>query len=368
MSHANSPSKKCFLFGFTLWKRGYIKPFIRASDPGCSLLFCNSLKEALSRGLHEHSSVYIWGKRPFEALEAYAAEKHITLFRVEDGFIRSVSLGSDLTKPYSLVIDSRGIYFDPTQESDLEHILNTYTFDASLIQRAKVLQTYLVKNRISKYNPFQARDILLPGHQKGQRVVLVPGQVGDDASIVLGAGGMSNLELLKYARGHAPSSYIIYKPHPDVVAGNRVGAVEEKEALLYCNTIIEDTDTHSILELADEVHTMTSLMGFEALLQNKKVYTYGLPFYAGWGLTEDLLQIDRRKKTRTLQELVAAALILYPHYINPATNEPCEIETVLEEILKEKKRYNTSIFYKTLIDTRNMVSRTLQRIFKGIVQ
>lgn len=368
MRHTLSPSKKCFLFSFTLWKRGYVKPFIRASNPECSLLFCSSLEQALTQGLDEHSSIYIWGKRPFEALEAYAAEKHIALFRVEDGFIRSVSLGSDLTKPYSLVIDGKGIYFDPTQESDLEHILNTYTFDTSLIQRAKALQTYLVRNRISKYNPFQAKEIQLPGHQEGQYVVLVPGQVEDDASIVLGAGGMSNLELLKHAREHAPSSYIIYKPHPDVVAGNRVGTVGEKEALLYCDTIIEDTDTHSLLELADEVHTMTSLMGFEALLQNKKVYTYGLPFYAGWGLTEDLTQIDRRKKTRTLHELLAAALILYPHYINPSTDEPCEIETLLEEILKEKKRYNTSIFYKTLIDTRNMVSRTLQRIFKGILQ
>jgi len=53
---------------------------------------------------------------------------------------------------------------------------------------------------------------------------------------------------------------------------------------------------------------MTSLSGFEALLRDKKVVTYGSPFYAGWGLTEDHAVTERRCRRRTLEELIYLAL------------------------------------------------------------
>ena len=40
-----------------------------------------------------------------------------------------------------------------------------------------------------------------------------------------------------------------------------------------------------LLGIVDEVHTLTSLTGFEALLRGIEVHAYGGPFYAGWGLT-----------------------------------------------------------------------------------
>jgi len=135
-------------------------------------------------------------------------------------------------------------------------------------KRSQRLQRYLTEKRISK-------------------VVLVPGQVEDDASIIYGADGMTNLELLKATRENAPDAYIVYKPHPDVLAGNRKGHVDNKTARHYCDTIITDASLDSILDICDAVHTMTSLVGFEALVRKKSVTTYGLPFYAGWGLTTD---------------------------------------------------------------------------------
>ncbi len=56
---------------------------------------------------------------------------------------------------------------------------------------------------------------------------------------------------------------------------------------------------------------MTSLTGFEALLRGKAVFTYGLPFYAGWGLTQDRHAHPRRHRRLSIDELVAAALIGY---------------------------------------------------------
>jgi capsular polysaccharide export protein len=80
------------------------------------------------------------------------------------------------------------------------------------------------------------------------------------------------------------------------------------------------------------VHTISSLAGFEALLRGKAVTTYGAPFYAGWGLTTDRLRIPRRCRTASLDELVAAALIVYPLYLDPVTGKPCRVETVIARL------------------------------------
>jgi len=356
--------KQYYFFGFSRWKRGYIKPFF-SND--AKHWFCTTLACAKEKGLGGEDEIYIWGKKPFPEVEAYAKAHHIALFRVEDGFVRSVSLGSDLTQAYSLVVDRRGIYFDPTQESDLEYLLNTHTFDAALLERARKLREYLVAKKLSKYNASRDTNITLKGYLPGQRVVLVPGQVEDDASIVYGADGMTNLSLLAQVRNGVPDAYIIYKPHPDVLAGNRKGSVSEEEALRYADTVITDVSLDSILVHSDEVHTMTSLVGFEALLRGKRVYTYGMPFYAGWGLTEDSQSCTRRRVKRTLDELVAAALLLYPRYIDPVSREPCDIEVTLTNIEVMKKRYNTDTFYRMGVDTRNWVSRKIQLMIKVVL-
>jgi capsular polysaccharide export protein len=80
----------------------------------------------------------------------------------------------------------------------------------------------------------------------------------------------------------------------------------------------------------------TSLAGFEALLRGKKVITYGVPFYAGWGLTRDLASpLDRRNANRNIDELVAAALLLYPRYLDPITGLPCPPEILVRRIGEE---------------------------------
>ena len=354
--------RKFYFFGFSRWKRAYTVPFFDTP-----ISFSLSLDIAIKNGINNESQIYIWGKKPFSEVENYAKEHHIPLFRVEDGFVRSVSLGSDLTKAYSLVVDSRGIYFDPTQESDLEYLLSTYAFDREILDRSKKLQQYLIENKISKYNIYQDVKLELEGYKEGQTVVMVPGQVEDDASIVFGAKGMSNLALLKEARKKSPEAYVIYKPHPDVLVGNRKGNITDVEALMFCSIVIKEASLDSVLELSDEVHTMTSLVGFEALMRGKKVYTYGLPFYAGWGLTTDVKVCHRRSRKLTLDMLVAAALILYPRYINPKTNGICEIEEVLDEIDKEKNRYNTDIFYRFRTQGRNWISRKIQLLIKVIL-
>jgi len=359
-------NKSMYFFGFSRWKRKYIIPFFPFSKKS-SMYFCTTLDEALNKGLDTNSSIYIWGKKSFNTIESHAESHFIHIVRVEDGFVRSVSLGSDLTKAYSIVVDTQGIYFNPHSKSDLETLLNTYHFDDTLLKRAEALKRYLIKNKISKYNIHQDKKIILKDFKESQKIILVPGQVEDDASIKYGANSMTNLMLLKEARENAKDAYIIYKPHPDVFVGNRKGKVSNTDALKYCDTIITDVSLDSVLALADEVHTMTSLVGFEALIRGKTVYTYGLPFYAGWGLTTDSRVSKNRIIQRTLHELIAATLILYPRYINPKNNNLCEVEVLLDILEKEKIKYHSSTYYSSYIKSRNFFSRKIQLLLKVVL-
>ena len=80
---------------------------------------------------------------------------------------------------------------------------------------------------------------------------------------------------------------------------------------------------------------MTSLLGFEALLRGKRVTTTGAPFYAGWGLTRDLGRIPARRGGQvSLAQLVHAALIAYPRYLDPVTHLPCPPELIVERLAR----------------------------------
>ncbi|NOC92998.1 capsular polysaccharide biosynthesis protein [Ruegeria sp. HKCCD6604] len=247
--------------------------------------------------------------------------------RVEDGFLRSRGLGAALVPPLSLVTDEIGIYYDPTKPSQLENLISeraTLRPDQEL--RAERLVERLLADGLSKYNTGQSAPVLPHGHR-----ILVPGQVEDDASILLGTNTVrSNLDLLKTAREANPDAILIYKPHPDVEAGLRDGQIDAESL---ADLVVTRTDPASLLTQVDEVWTMTSLLGFEALLRGVRVTTLGAPFYAGWGLTTDLDAVPVRRGARpSLMGLVHATLIDYPRYFDPITRQPCPVEVAVERL------------------------------------
>ncbi|MCL7745465.1 capsular polysaccharide biosynthesis protein [Guyparkeria hydrothermalis] len=279
----------------------------------------------LPAAMDDNRPVVGWAASMPPEMPERAARAGRALWRVEDGFLRSVGLGVDLVEPLSLVLDSRGIYFDPTAPSNLEVLLAETRFDESLRARARALRKRLVALRLTKYNVGRSCDLNAP---PGRKVILVPGQVETDASIRRGAGTVrTNRALLEATRAANPSAWIVYKPHPDVMSGARVGEVSPDGGL--ADRELVDADMTSLLDQVDEVHTMTSLAGFEALLRGVSVTTYGMPFYAGWGLTTDRLESLRRGRSLSLDELVAGTLILYPRYRDPVSGELVDVETAV---------------------------------------
>lgn len=356
-------NKKIYLFGFSRWKHAFVKAFLKEYEDK-NIIFINPIfsshyKLALKKGLDKNSLIFIWGRKEYKEIENFAKSQNITITRVEDGFIRSVGLGSDLTRPYSLVLDDEGIYFDPTSPSRLETILNTYAFNKEILDEAKELRQKILDTKISKYNTSNHLDLKLP---ENKIKILVSGQVEDDASIKFGANGMTNLQLLQQVRKENPEAYIIFKPHPDVLSGNRVGNISSIEALKYCDEILVDISMSSVLQAVDEVHTMTSLTGFEGLIYNKKVVTYGMPFYAGWGLTTDKKAEPRRKRKLSLEELVVGVYMIYPRYIHPKTLEFCHPNILIDELEKERLKIKNNILYYYKSKIYSYLSRNIQKI------
>ena len=160
---------------------------------------------------------------------------------------------------------------------------------------------------------------------------MVVGQVEDDASILTATSEVaSNDALLARVRADFPDAYILYRPHPDVVAGLREGGKIDVQS---ADLIAADHNLNALLDRVDRVAIMTSLTGFEALLRGKAVTCYGTPFYAGWGLTDDRGSVPTRRTARpSLDQLIYAALVDYPYYWDPVTWAPCSVETVLDRI------------------------------------
>ncbi|WP_086245915.1 capsular polysaccharide biosynthesis protein [Campylobacter devanensis] len=352
--------KQKFLFGFSIWKRKFMSPFLGGNLNFISTFSKDPLLLALKKGLNPSSLVYIWGKKEYPKLQKWCDENGVQIIRVEDGFIRSIGLGSDLTRPYSLVFDDEGIYFDTTSPSRLENILNYHKFSTYELEEAIKLKQNLINSKISKYND-DKDGIITPKNSK--KIALVIGQVEDDASVKIGADGMKNIELIKQARLSSPKAHIIYKPHPDVLSGNRIGQVDESEALKYCDEIVTGVSMPVLLDIADEIHTMTSTSGLEAILRGKRVICYGRPFWAGWGLSDDKKPLPRRCRNLNIDELIAGAYIIYPRYIYPVSLEPCgasDLVLALQEQKQELQKPINAVLHKIW----SLYARVGQKIYK----
>jgi capsular polysaccharide export protein len=317
--------------GMRLWKRASLQSFFGRSKP---LSFVKNAQEAYEKASKIGSGVLVWaGKEAADTLPPPT----IRVRRVEDGFLRSRGLGANLIPPLSLVTDDLGIYYDPSRESRLERLIQT-PIPPEAQSRALRLRDRIVAQGATKYNLAGEG---LPDLGAGRRI-LIPGQVEDDASIRLGAGDIAtNLGLVRAVAAANPGAVLIYKPHPDVEAGLRPGRIDETAIKGLIAHIAHKADPARLLAQVDEVWTMTSLLGFEALLRGLPVTCLGAPFYAGWGLTRDLGEPPARRQVDAdgqalprpnLATLIHATLIGYPRYFDPVSGLPCPPEVVLDRL------------------------------------
>ncbi len=317
--HARKPvlvADTIYVQKFSPWKRRTIKHYLAILCPDAEVVF-SDFKIDVTR-LKPLEVLLVWGSRERDLSEELAPGAEI--WCVEDGFLRSVGLGSDLYLPSSLSFDDFGMHFDVYGQSRLEKLCIEERFEPFELNYAKSLIEQIKTHHISKYNVGNDSRVMLPKEAHGKRVILVAGQVEGDRSIELsGSKVKTNIDLLKMVQIDNPDAYVIYKPHPDVVSGNR--PPEENFELLpnYYDLKLTDVSMSVAIELAHEVHVISSQSGFEALLYGKEVHCYGMPFYAGWGLTIDHAQpIEWRRGSGhvSVESLFLCSFVIYPTYFD----------------------------------------------------
>ncbi|MBA5775809.1 hypothetical protein H2509_01570 [Stappia sp. F7233] len=327
-----------FCVGVKAWNRTAIEAAFGSSDH--PVTFCASVEDAIDRAAGRGGRVLCWAGASSRSAEAIAAARQVPFLRIEDGFLRSVGLGAGLVRGASFAVDDLGIYFDATRPSRMEERLNNASLGEGEIARGALLREMIVAGRVTKYNVgSRGHSLELPQERE---ILLVPGQVGDDAGIRKSISPLidcertenANLDLLRLVRARNPGAHILFKPHPDVQAGLRRGKVEDADLRGLADQVVTDIDILELLDVCDRVETISSLSGFEALMRSKPVTVYGMPFYAGWGLTDDIGLSAHRNARRTIDELVYIAFVDYIRCIDPVTLKPCSPEFLIGQLAR----------------------------------
>lgn len=313
--------------GFSAAKRGAVRRLL--GTPLGQTAFFTSTAAAVAAAREGGGQLVVWAGKEAPDVAPAAKAARLDLWRMEDGFLRSRGLGSDFRAALSAVIDPVGIHFDGSHRSALEQALEAGQTPAEDIVRARALRQTLVDSGLSKYNLGGAATP--PDWPTDRPRILIVGQVENDRSILLGCEAIrTNAQLVRAVRERLPGAFLIYRDHPDTVAGNRPGRLDAETARLV-DARAEALNITACLDACDTLATLTSLAGFEALLRGKRVMTWGRPFYAGWGLTEDALSFPRRTRTVDLDILIAEALIRYPVNVTP-DGYPCEAEDLATQL------------------------------------
>jgi capsule polysaccharide export protein KpsC/LpsZ len=327
-----------FCFKFSDWKRLFFMrafPDIRfhfaprfLSDEDFQTTWAPRIKQV------PDPRILIWGVPDGDAAMRFAKTEHLDTIFVEDGFIRSASPHASAERPVSLAFDNLGPHFSYTAPSRLETILAQYDFegDPDLLTRARDGMAFLLDHEVSKYNSSHVG--ILPEYltNTGARKILVVGQVEDDAAMLFGSPRRySNNEIVRQARLENPDAEIIYRVHPDVVNKVRPALSDPAEVMSIARIMTENVPISQVLKQVDAVYTITSLVGFEALMRGLPVTVFGVPFYAGWGLTDDRQTVSRRTRKLSVVCIFAAAYLLYPTYFDRHGNM-CGFETSMQDL------------------------------------
>jgi capsular polysaccharide export protein len=249
---------------------------------------------------------------------------------------------SKYDKARCFFVDDLGHHYDSTQPSRLELMLNDKNLKLTPYQldRAKNIIKLLIDNKLTKYNDQAVKSITLAG---GACVLVVEQAKNDFAALKSGGNDKSFVNMLNRAIKDNPDANIIVKIHPDTLDGKRGGITQSYygdnlrgHQNIY--KVNEKVNPFCLIEMCSKVYCFSSMLGFESLLLGKETHIFGLPCYAGWGLTVDYQKCARRTNKRSLEELVYIIYALYTHYIDE-NGHWCEVEDTIKELIKLRDEY-----------------------------
>lgn len=314
--------------------------YVRRSQPWLSRYFgIDRLEPTWAPGI---CGMVSWGGRvPAKFARTMAAIRRVPHFYLEDGFLRSVGLGKENALPISIQIDDLGMPVRADRPSRLERLIADAAGSDVIASLGGDIRSALVRHRLSKYNslPHRAPKI----DQTTRRRILLVDQVYGDVSVPMAGGSPESFKRM-LADAVESGAQCVVRTHPDVMAGFRKGYMTEEAAKLPGVILSsEPVSAASLIAVVDEVWTMSSQFGLDALLRGVPVRCYAAPFYAGWGLTEDRFEVAppgitvRRQARPSIDHLAAAAFSLYPVYRDTKTFGEIDVFAAIERLVAERQ-------------------------------
>ncbi|WP_395395819.1 hypothetical protein WBP07_16470 [Novosphingobium sp. BL-8A] len=271
-----------------------------------------------------------WGrKRSGRRAEWIARILRRPLALLEDGFIRSFERNAP---SLSVIVDDLGVYYDARVVSRMERVIAAGA-DGAQSERARQLAAAWRDGGISKYNHALDYEGALPEHY-----VLVADQSLGDLSVIGGlADAASFTAMLHAALTENPNHTVLVKIHPDVLTHRKRGNLVPRDLQHPRIRLIADgCHPARLLRNAACVYAVTSLIGFEALLWSRPVRCFGMPFYAGWGLTHDHLSPPVRRGHARVEDLVHAALVAQARYADPTDGAHWKAEQAIAYVARRR--------------------------------
>lgn len=282
---------------------------------------------------------------------------NITLFKLEN----PPEINARFAMPMSYNLSTRSHYDISTPYLNTLEYLLTEGFEPlknKQIKRAQDCIKKIKEYKLSKYNCQFSENSLF----ENKKTAIIIDQAYNDKSISMSnASAKTFEEMLDYAIGHTPQDWNLFiKVHPEQLCGRRQGYfTNNKEALLSGQIFIPencrakflatpDWNPVDMLMHTDKIYTVGSQMGFEALMCDTEVVTFGVPFYAGYGLTKDMNNSERllfrNKYIHSLEEIFYITYIKYTHYFETFSNDrycKVEIETCIENLRNKVNEFKT---------------------------
>lgn len=347
--------KVAILFGFSKWKCRFICDYLKEyrvlhvlkKTPWPELRAC---LEAL-----ENFEIFVWSyTEQGTGLENYAREKGIDLIHVENGFLAFLDNGRDYLDPYSMVFDRKGLYFNSNEASQLEDILNQASFDcgSKLMRQAHCLLKLYKSMSLGRINTVCINSVASELGVKYCKRVLVLGQRKDDILSAYGnAADWTPEKLLELAIAENPGALILFLPPRDISEGNKKELFPLESLKQYKNVRILEQPLvlGELFAACDHVYTITSSDGFEALLHGLKVTVTGMPFYAGWGLTDDRQTNARRRRKLSIEEIFCGVFLLYQKYIIGSGDPVTDCLAAMLRVYAERRHALMDIFTEDFI-------------------
>jgi capsule polysaccharide export protein KpsC/LpsZ len=311
------------LVGFSNWKFFFIEKFIKGK-----FLFSTKKINFINLFFHilfaptKPKNIYIWGYEIGHWALLVSKIFNIKISRVEDGYLRSFYLGKEHNQANSLVIDNESLHFDKNGKSIIHELISEEIDEKITNQHAEYFIKFCKNNFITKYSAINKTHLktieqinnLFPA----ANFIGVVGQKPNDKSMIYGnPKSYSNFSIFYKALKENKDSIIIFKQHPDVVDNSLTDILVKLFCIFSKRTFfIKDKFLSPIyfINRSNVIYTISSTIGFEALIHDKKTVVFGTPFYAGYGLTEDRVKIERKKKLITKEQLIYNYIYRYCKY------------------------------------------------------